>query len=169
VVSAGLIQAFAVGLVLHRLHSDPASAHEVTYVPPVLHWLRDSALAAPLAVLLLFIATSVARRLSTTGARPGDGVAAHALWAGLGAAAYAAASVPAALVHARLFGAHHEQTSFLLHSAKESLVTLRYSFALLVAFALAAGLPWARRRSLGTSRRLTAEVATPTAPGEPTC
>ncbi len=152
VLAAGLVQAFAVGLVLHRLHDDPAEAHEARYVTPFLHWLRDSALAAPMAVALLLLATVAARRLSG-GAPRTSGLGPRLLWAGLGAMAYAAASVPAALVHSRLFGAGHEESSLLLHSAEEAIITLRYSFALLLAFSVLVGLPWAQRGSYGNDVR----------------
>lgn len=148
VALAGLLQAFAVGVVLHRQHDDPTEAHEAVYIGPVQHWLRDSTLSVPLAVLLLLLATLVARRLATRQGRAGDGVGASLLWAGLGAVAYAVASIPAAMAHAWLFGAGHEEQSFLLHSAEEAVITLRYSFALLVGFALVVGLPWGRHVGL---------------------
>ena len=149
VLAAGLVQAFAVGLVLHRLHDDPAEAHEARYVAPVLHWLRDSALAAPMAVALLLLATLAARRLSG-GTPRANSLGPRLVWAGLGAVAYAAASVPAALVHSRLFGAGHEESSsLLLHSAEEAIITLRYSFALLLAISVLVGLPWAQQGSNG--------------------
>ncbi len=155
VSAAGLLQAFAVGWVLHGLHDDPAEAHEAVYVPPVLHWLRDSALSVPGGLLLLFGATLVARRLATRDGGAGDGAGAYPLWAGLGAVAYAVASVPAALLHARLFEAGHEEVSFALHSAVEGIVTLRYSFVLLLGLAMAIGLPWMKpRRSVASRLRL---------------
>lgn len=156
VAAVGVVQAFAIGWVLHRLHDDPAEAHEAVYVPPVLHWLRDSALAVPGGVLLLLGATLLARRLcrrrGSDGAGAGAGAGAHLLWAGLGSVAYAEASVPAALVHARLFEAGHDEGSFALHSAVEGIVTLRYSFVLLLLLAVVAGLPWTGR-SRGRGRR----------------
>jgi hypothetical protein len=154
VVLIGLVQAFAVGLVLHLQHNDPSQAHEVTYVAPPLHWLRDSALAAPLSVLLLFAATLAARRLTTRRGKVGDGFGAVMLWAGLGAGAYAVASVPAAMVHAELFSAGHTGTSFLLHSVEEGIITLRYSFALLLLFPMVTGVPWAVRSPAGADRRI---------------
>lgn len=158
VVFIGLVQAFAVGLVLHLEHDDPSEAHEVVYVDPILHWLRDSALAAPLSILLLFGATLAARRLTTRRGRVGIGFGAAMLWAALGAVAYAVASVPAAMVHAELFSAGHTGTSFLLHSVEEGIITMRYSFALLLLFSMVTGVPWAARSSAGADRR----VAVPT-------
>lgn len=142
VLFAGILQAFAVGLVLHRLHDDPNEAHEAVFVSPLVHWLRDSALAAPGGILLLLTATLLARRIVARHPGARDGVRAHLLWAALGAVAYAVASVPAAMLHAQLFSAHHEGTGFLLHSAREAVLTLRYSFAILAGVALAGGLPW---------------------------
>lgn len=159
VVFIGLVQAFAVGLVLHLQHDDPSGAHEVAYVDPILHWLRDSALAAPLSVVLLFGATLLARRLTTRRGIIGTGFGAAMLWAALGALAYAVASVPAAMVHAELFSAGHTSTSFLLHSVEEGIITLRYSFALLLLFPMVTGVPWAVRSPAGADRR--ASVPTP--------
>ena len=153
VAAVGVVQAFAIGWVLHRLHDDPAEAHEAVYVPPVLHWLRDSALSVPGGVLLLLGATLLARRLSRRRGRAGDGAGACLLWAGLGSVAYAVASVPAALVHARLFEAGHDEGSFALHSAVEGIVTLRYSFVLLLVLAVVAGLPWTGRSRGGDRLR----------------
>ena len=154
VVLIGLVQALAVGLVLHLQHDDPSEAHEVVYVDPILHWLRDSALAAPLSVVLLFVATLLARRLTTRRRRVGTGFGAAMLWAALGAVAYAVASVPAAMVHAELFSAGHTGTSFLLHSVEEGIITMRYSFALLLLFAMVTGVPWAARSPARADRRV---------------
>ena len=151
VFPAALVQCFAVGFVLHRLHDDPAEAHEAVYIGPTAHWLRDSALSFPLALILLLLATLGARRLVAARGHAPDGVGAHLLWAGLGAVAYAVASVPAALAHTALFAAGHEERSFLFHSVEEAVVTLRYSFALLLAFALVVGLPLTARSPAAAS------------------
>lgn len=147
--AAGTVQAFSVGYILHRLHDDPNETHEAVYVTPVVHWLRDSALAAPGAIVLLIAATLVSRRIMARGSagQAGASMAGYLVWAAFGAAAYALASVPAAMVHARLFSAHHEEGSYLLHSAEEAVLTLRYSFALLLGIAALAGLPWTPRTS----------------------
>lgn len=162
VVLAGVLQAFVVVLVLHRRHDEIGQAGEAVYLDPVAHWTRDSLLYAPVAVLLLLVATLAARRL-VGGLRLADGgVGAVLLWSGLGAALYAAASVPAAVVHAQLFGAGHGHGGAglpqFLPAAQEAIFTMRYSFALLLVYCLAVGLPWATQRRAMTR----APIATPT-------
>jgi len=142
VLCAAMLQSFAVGFVLHRLHEDPAEAHEAVYISPTLHWLRDSALAFPAAFVLLLLATLATGRVVTARGRSADGLGAYLLWATVGAGAYSLASVPAAYVHSVLFTATHDEGSLVLHSLQESILTLRYSFGLLVLYSIVFGLPW---------------------------
>jgi hypothetical protein len=58
------------------------------------------------------------------------------------------------MVHAELFSAGHTGTSFLLHSVEEGIITLRYSFALLLLFSVVTGVPWALRSHAGADRRV---------------
>jgi hypothetical protein len=143
VIALAVAQAFVVGWVLHLAHSDPAEAHEAIYVDPALHYLRDSALAVPLTFLALCVATAAARRLGPWLGDP-EGVRARAGWALLGAVAYAVAVIPGTFVHDRLFAAGHEGVSLVGHAAGEGLLTVRYSFALLVVFAAVWGVPYRR-------------------------
>lgn len=162
VVVAGVLQAFVVVLVLHRRHDEIGQAGEAVYLDPVAHWTRDSLLYAPVAVLLLLVATLAARRLVGALRLADGGVGAVLLWSGMGAALYAVASVPAAVVHGRLFGAGHGHGGAglpqLLPATQEAIFTMRYSFALLLVYCLAVGLPW------GTPRRTVARapIAAPT-------
>ena len=54
----GVALAFWTGYVLHILHKDE---HEAQPIAPLLHWLRDSALAVPIAVVTLLLVTALAR------------------------------------------------------------------------------------------------------------
>lgn len=160
VSAVAIVQAFAVGWLLHSLHADPAESHEAVYIQPTLHWLRDSALSVPGAIAFLMLATALARRLVRRRGWDGDGFGARVLWALVGAAAYAAASVPGALVHDHLFVATHEGSSFVVHSLEEAMITARYAFVLLVLFAGVWGVPWRQvRKSTGAGGRRIARAA----------
>lgn len=138
------VQAYAVGYVLHSLHGDPAEAHEVAYIDPTLHWLRDSSLALPAAFCFLLAATLALRwLLGRVGCDP-DGFRARVGWAVAGAFAYALASIPGAVIHNELFLAGHDDVSFVTHSLEEALITARYSFVILILFSALWGVPWRR-------------------------
>lgn len=108
VLAAGVVQAFVVVFAL-QWRGDELGHHagEAAYVGPLGHWLRDALLYAPVGVALLLLATLLARRLTARWTMAGDGVGAVVLWAGLGALAYALASVPASLAHGVLFADGH--------------------------------------------------------------
>lgn len=150
VVSLGVIHAFVVVLLLHRRQADLGHGVEAAYVEPMAHWLRDSLLYAPVGVLLLLLTTLAAHRVTTRWAKGDDGLVPALVWAGLGAIAYALISVPAAMTHGALFGVGHHAAPSLLQASYEGIVTLRYSFAILLAFAMVVGLPWAPRWRLRT-------------------
>lgn len=143
---AAVVQAFTIVGVLHARGDDLGHAHEAVYVDPVAHWLRDAVLYVPASVALLLLATLLARHLAGRWLRTPDGVGAAVLWAGLGAGAYALASVPAAMAHGALFTATGVGLPSLLAALQEAIVTLRYSFGLLVFCVMVLGLPWAPRR-----------------------
>lgn len=149
VALAGVGQAFLVVAVLQGRNDELGAAHEVVSLDPTAHWLRDSVMYAPVGVALLLASSLVARRLVAGWSGSRDGVGASVVWAGLAALVYAVASVPAAGVHAELFLTDHAPASEAVHLAQEAVVTLRYSFAFLLVFAMVLGLPWGspRRRS----------------------
>lgn len=141
---AGVAQAFVVVGLLQRRGDELGHAHEAAYIDPVAHWLRDSVLYAPAGVVVLLLATLLARRLSARWLPTAEGVGAAMLWAGLAATMYAALSVPAAMVHGALFSSTVVGGTPVLTAIQGAIVTLRYSFALLIASAMLLGLPWAR-------------------------
>ncbi len=136
-VLMGVVQAFAVGLVLHLAH---AGAHEAHAVQPTLHWLRDSALAVPASVAALAVATVLARRLiAWSGLRP-QALVSRLLWALTGAAAYAAVSIPGNLVHGTLFGAEHGGMSFFSHAGRDAGTAAFSAFSVLLVLSALSGL-----------------------------
>lgn len=150
---AGVAQAFVVVGLLHAGHDDLLH-QEVVYIDPVAHWLRDATFYTPAGVGLLLASTLVARGLVRRWRRPDTGLAAALLWAGLGALAYALASVPATFVHGALFASGHAAGFELVATLEEAIVTLRYSLAVLAGAAMVFGVPWApsaRRSAPATS------------------
>jgi hypothetical protein len=102
------------------------------------HFLRDSTLALPVSIAVLMAVALAVRRL-------GDGVPARLGFA-VGAAVVAAAvSVPEVLVHGGLFGEHVAGVSLTSHLTGVALVTLRYTFALILAAVVLFGVPWRTR------------------------
>src|SRR5215467_9644927 len=87
----------AVGL-LQVLHAD---LHEASEPGPATHWLRDSALALPLAFLSVWVASQPAVRRLARWLWPGraGGPAAGVLWALVAATAFGLASVPGNEIH----------------------------------------------------------------------
>ncbi|MGW6282770.1 hypothetical protein [Kribbella sp. NPDC055071] len=146
----GLIQNYAVGWVLHYVylpdHAPAAHAghhgaagHEVS---PFLHFLRDSTLALPVSIAVLMLVAVAASRLGLR-----DGVPERLAFA-VGAAIVAAVfSAPEVLAHGWLFD---EQITGDLtsHLTGVALVTLRYTFALVLVAAVVFGVPW-RARTTG--------------------
>lgn len=141
VVLPGVVLAFGVGLALHARH---AGLHEAHALHPLIHWLRDSVLAAPLAIAALWAATPVSRRLCAWAGLDRDGVSAPAglAWALCGATAYALVSVPANAVHGQLFAAQEEGLSFAFHAVRDGSVVLGAGLVCLLALTVIRGVPW---------------------------
>src|SRR5215218_9711078 len=115
---AGLVLTLWVGAVLQLAHQAQHERHEIA---PALHWLRDSALALPAAVVAVAVGLVAARRLQRWAA------------AGLGGLAFAVLSVPGSWLHATLFAAEHEGLSPLGHAGYEASLVLLASTSVLVA------------------------------------
>ena len=128
---------------LQVLHRHQAEAHEL---PLLLHWLRDAALAFPLALVAVVIADRTAAVLRGQ----------QAQWSAalVGGAMFAVSSVPAGEVHSRLFVAEHahETSGVLTHAAADGMSAWLLSVA---ALALVRGL-WLLRWSPPPLRRLLA-------------
>jgi len=152
--------AFSTGLVLHLIHADE---HEAVEITPLLHWLRDSALAAPTAVATALLLTPLARAWIRRAGIDEDRRLAGAGWAALIALGYAVFTVPGIAVHGWLFGAEHEHGSFAVHAAHDGAVALFASLVFLVCAAMLVGAPWEDRHLIA---RATSAVAGLFASGE---
>jgi len=147
-VALGALQAFSVGLVLHGLHS---GVHEAQGMNPVSHWLTSSALAMPLSVLVVWLATPLARRAAAfcfgdEEAENFSSFSSRASWALAASAAYAVASAPAN----GLASQHAEMSSFVAQAVlRDAGVVLGVSFlVLLCAAAIRGAAPWEAPRTI---------------------
>ncbi|MEV5965067.1 hypothetical protein AB0L70_25085 [Kribbella sp. NPDC051952] len=147
----GLIQNYAVGWVLHYVYlpdhetTTHTGHHGAQGLSPFAHFLRDSTLALPVSIGVLLLVAVAASRLGLR-----DGVPERIAFA-VGAAVVAAVfSAPEVLAHGWLFD---EQVTGDLtsHLTGVALVTLRYTFALVLVAAVLFGVPW-RARTLGETR-----------------
>jgi hypothetical protein len=96
-----------------------AGQHELHELPPILHAVRDAALAVPLAAGAVVIGTIlVSPRLrprdERTPAGTGDG--GRISWVGAVALAFAAASIPGHELHGALFGVEQSDVGWLAHA-----------------------------------------------------
>lgn len=160
VIALGLVQNFTVGWVLHFVylpgagdlhlslgafgnhseHGAPAAPEQT--LSPLAHYLRDSSLAAPVAVVVLLVTTHLVRRLLASRSTTPDSLAARLIFAVAAALAAGLASVPEVLAHGWLFDEHVVGTSLASHVTGVALVTLRYTFALTLGWAMLFGVPW---------------------------
>lgn len=151
IIALALTQSLAIGWVLHFvylpdagvLHGSRSSHHGAAAaeqpLSPVWHYLRDTALAFPVAILVVTATVLLLRRVwrLATGR-----VMAVVVFAAAIAVAFAVAAVPEVLAHGVLFDEHVEGVSLRTHVSGVALVTLRYTFALAIGWALLFGLPW---------------------------
>ncbi len=148
-LALGVYLALGVGLVLHLLHVGQHEAHEVG---ALFHWLRDSVLAIPLAVVAVALGALLVDRKEPDNAD-------RVLWALVTSFIYALATIPGNLAHAYLFGAEHAQSgSVVSHLVRDASVALVPAFFLLTVAAFVALLPGERRRSAATRQPQIAAV-----------
>lgn len=139
-----LMAAAAIG-VLNQLHVD---LHEHRDIPPIVHWLRDAALAVPLAATAVVVAGLVVRaRAAGPGPAAGSPAPSRFAWAVLAAFLFALLSIPGIQLHGLLFGAEAEAAGWLEDALKDGGITLAVSLAALVPAALLLGPPWRAARS----------------------
>jgi hypothetical protein len=121
---------------LHR------GSHEELELTPMVHLLRDTSLAVPLAALAMAIggllAVEVALVLRFDPARPTGRVC----WAILAALVFAALSIPGEEAHGLLFGAEPETGDWLIDVGRDAGAVLLASLAVLVPASLARLAPW---------------------------
>jgi hypothetical protein len=137
--AVALIQAFVVCLMLHMLRFDPL---EDARLPSPLHMLRDGALAVPLSLAAVVIATLLARRfVDRTGLRD-DGIVVTLLWALAGAALYGLASLPATWAYLGLFGDENATQPFAGQLLYDGATVALAALGVLAATGLAGYMPW---------------------------
>src|SRR4051812_13138820 len=137
-IAAALFLTLAVGLVLQIAHAGQHEGHEI---PPVLHWLRDSLMAMPLALPALWAVHPVAGRAARRAGRRPSSAFGLAVGAVAGALLFAVGSVPGSIVHSPLFDAHHAGMGFVQHALFESQIVFAAAFATLMGLGLLGRLP----------------------------
>ena len=151
--AAGLVLAYGVGAALQVAHGRHAG-HASEQLAPVAHWLRDSTLALPLAVVVALTGSAAAAALLRWAGLPATGRTAALLRSALQALGYAAAVVPAGAVHGVLFPAGaHGAPGPLASAALNASVALLTALVLLPA--LEAGTALVRAGRLAGRRVLT--------------
>ena len=119
---------------VQQVHQD---LREHLELPPILHWLRDAAVAVPLAALAIgsaaFLVWLVYGRSDAGRVRP---AAAWLAWAVIAAVTFAVLSVPGNQLHGLLFGAEEEPIGWLEDALKDGSIVLVASLVALVPVAL---------------------------------
>jgi hypothetical protein len=134
------------GLPLAALQVAHSGVHERNELPPLLHWIRDTSLAVPVAALAVVVAAFVVVRMHPAGSGDRGSLAAAAGLGFLAAAAFAAMAIPLAQVHGALFGAEPETgMTPIEHAVTEGFAVFQVALAL-VPITLVAGVPWRRPR-----------------------
>ena len=140
----GALQAFGIGALLHVLHG---GMHASGGAAPLQHWLSYSALALPLSVLVVWLATPTARRLIRFFAGEAGSeisLAPRIAWSLIAAAAYAGASIPANGLAVQ----HAEAGPFFTQALRDAGVVLGATFLLLFAVSMLRGAPWEEPKRL---------------------
>ncbi len=126
--------------VLQQAHS---GLDEHLELSPLVHLMRDSALAVPAAALAIVIASMLVARgsVARTVPRP-PGVADRLLWVLVATAIFAVLSVPGNQLHGTLFGAEDEaELSWLADVALDAGIAAIGALLALVPLAAVSGLP----------------------------
>jgi hypothetical protein len=108
------------------------------------HFLRDSTLALPFGVAVLLLATICVRMLLRMRGIDADTVRARLAFAFAGGLAAGIAAIPSVMVHRWLFDEPLVGVSLGQHLVEVAVITLRYTFALALGYALVFGVPWQR-------------------------
>jgi uncharacterized membrane protein YhaH (DUF805 family) len=128
-------------LAVQQTHRD---LHEVHELSPLLHWLRDSALAVPLAALSILVAGSVVRRFRDARIEgASSSLPWRLLYAVLAAVGFAVLSIPGNELHAQLFAAEHPETlGWLEHALRDANAVLDVALLVMLPLALVGAAPW---------------------------
>lgn len=149
-VARGAVLASGSGLVLHALYAGTHAAHGFN---PVLHWVWNSLLAIPLAALVIWVATPLARRMAAWSGFE-DGFSFKITWALVVAIAYALVSIPSDVFAIQKIGTG----SFLSAALGDGAATLGGAFLLLLGLAFSRGLPWETPKAIDFWRPRAAAV-----------
>jgi hypothetical protein len=115
--------------------------HEGVDLPPLLHLLRDAALAVPFAAASVALGGLIAGEVVRGRGGSPDGLLGRIAWAVVAALVFAALSVPGNEVHALLFGAQ-EEGDLLLDLLNDASLVLAASLAILGPLSLTPVAPW---------------------------
>lgn len=118
-----------------------AGLHEHLELPPLLHLLRDAALAVPFAAVALAVAGPIARPLARSAGIDEGGVGTRIAYAATAALAFAVLSVPGNGLHGLLFGAEADEGG-LADAVLDAAIVLAGALAVLLPAALARLAPW---------------------------
>ena len=134
--------------------------HEHNELPPLLHLLRDGALAVPSAAVALVVATAtLGARVDrpVPGARNGVTDADRLRWALLAAALFAVLSIPGNQLHAFLFHPEEEELSWLADVSFDAVVAFIGALIALLPIGIVVGPPLRRghRTQVDTMARST--------------
>ena len=122
--------------VLQQAHD---GLHEHLQLPPLLHLVRDGALAVPAAAVAL-LAGVVSAHIAG-----GGGFRQRVVFVIVGAAAFALLSIPGNQLHGALFGAEEEELSLLADALLDGGLAFIGALLALIPFGLVIGLPAAAR------------------------
>jgi hypothetical protein len=134
--------------VLHQAH---AGLHEHNELPPLLHLIRDVALAVPsaaLAIVMAAIALGPRLQRGEPGVRNGLKQLDRFLWVVLGAAIFGVLAVPGNQVHSVLFGAATEELGWLADASLDAVIAFIGGLIALLPVAIVVGPPIRRAPGL---------------------
>ena len=126
-------------------------AHEHRGLPPMLHWLQDSALAVPVAAVAVVLAAILVARFRPD--EPGERatLSTLALWVGLAAVLFAFVGILGSQVHGLLVGSATAAGANLpTDLGADGVYALEAGLLVLAPISLFAGLPW--QGAMSTSR-----------------
>jgi hypothetical protein len=133
--------------VLQQAHD---GQHELHELPPLLHMLRDAALAVPLAAVAVSAAclllASRLRRVSP-GARGGVADIDRFAWVLVADTFFAILSIPGHELHGALFGVEQSDVGWVMHALLDASIAAVGAFIALFPVALVVGPPIRRRQS----------------------
>lgn len=118
--------------------------HEHVELAPLVHWLRDAAVAVPMAAAAIGLGAVAVRFARDRSASPRAGsLSAWLAWAAVAAMLFAVFSIPGNQLHGLLFGAEEEEgVGWLEDALLDSGIVLLWSLVVLIPAALAGSQLW---------------------------